>query len=335
MPAHLVPISRRQLLVGSAASMAALGQTRLFGDEAGANPDSWAMLSDTHLLSASSIGRHYSANKAAMDKRATVVAKNFDRAARQVKALPERPAGLILNGDCVHVGGRDEYDLLDDKFALLETIPIHVTMGNHDHRDDFTKAFRKRTKRDDRVLLENRHVSVLKSRHANFLLLDSLTMKTPNRPVKGPGILGEEQLEWFESVLDSESDRPTIVMFHHNIDPSKEYEERSGKRELIVESAGPFKGLDGGLEDSNQLLDLLQTKPHVKAVVTGHMHQFRIFKWRKVYFVSLPSVGYTFDAKEPVGWIQMQLREGGAALELQTLDRKHARHRTRVNLKWS
>ena len=47
-----------------------------------------------------------------MNKRATVVAENLDRATRQVNALSERPAGLILNGDCVHVGGRDEYDLL-------------------------------------------------------------------------------------------------------------------------------------------------------------------------------------------------------------------------------
>jgi 3',5'-cyclic AMP phosphodiesterase CpdA len=335
MPAHLIPISRRQFLAGSAGSIAALGQAQLFGDESIVNPDSWALLSDTHLLSASSIERHYAANKAAMDKRATVVAENFDRAARQVNALPQKPTGLIVNGDCVHVGGRDEYDLLASKFALLETIPIHVTMGNHDHRGDFTNAFRERTERDNRVLLENRHVSLLKSRHANFILLDSLTMQTPDRPVKGPGILGKEQLEWFESVLDSTSDKPAIVMFHHNIDPSDEYQKRAARKQLVVESASPFKGLAGGLEDSDQLLDLLQTKPHVKAVVTGHMHQFRVFKWRKVYFVSLPSVGYTFDAKEPVGWIRMQLKDGGAGLQLQTLDAKHARHQHPANLNWS
>jgi len=335
MPAHFLPISRRQFLAGSTAAVAAIGRAQLSGDESKANPDSWVLLSDTHLLSASSIARHYAANKAAMDKRATVVAENLDRAAKQVNALRELPAGLIVNGDCVHVGGREEYDLLGRKFSLLETIPIHVTMGNHDHRGDFANAFRERTKRDHRILLENRHVSLLKSRHANFVLLDSLTMQTPNRPVKGPGILGKEQLEWFESVVDSESDKPMIVMFHHNVDPSDKYQKGSSGKEVVVESAGQFRGLAGGLEDSDQFLELLKSKPHVKAVITGHMHQFRIFDWRGVFFVSLPSVGYTFDAKEPVGWIQMQLQEGGAALELQTLDTKHARHRTRANLVWS
>ncbi len=333
MPAHLLPVSRRQFLAGTAASLATLGQARLFGDES--DSDTWALLSDTHLLSATSISRHYSGNRAAMEKRAVVVSENFDRAARQVNSLPQKPAGLILNGDCVHVGGEDEYGLLADNFSLLRKVPIHVTMGNHDHRGDFASAFASEGTRDERVLLENRHVSVLESRHANFVLLDSLTMQNPAKPVKGPGILGPDQLEWFESILDTHPDKPGIVMFHHNIDPSDEYQKRSEEQRVIVESASPFKGLAGGLEDSDKLLDLLATKPHVKAVVTGHMHQFRIFKWRKLNFVSLPSVGYTFHADEPVGWLRMQLHEGGATLELQTLDPQHPRHRTEAQLVWS
>ena len=335
MPAHLLPISRRQFLAGSAASVAAISQARLSGDDSNANPDSWALLSDTHLLSESSITRHYARNKAAMDKRAGVVAENFGRAARQVHSLTVKPAGLILNGDCVHVGGKEEYGILAEKFGLIKELPIHVTMGNHDHRSDFAGAFDQQTKRGKRVLLENRHVSVLNSRHANFVLLDSLTMENPDKPVKGPGILGPDQLEWFESILDALSGKPAIVMFHHNIDPSDEYLKRSGRKQVIVKSASPFKGLSGGLEDSDRLLDLLAKKPHVKAVVTGHMHQFRIFKWRKLHFVSLPSVGYTFHTDEPVGWLSMQLRQDGVNLELQTLDTQHPRHRTQANLVWS
>ena len=38
-------------------------------------------------------------------------------------------------------------------------------------------------------------------------------------------------------------------MFHHNIDPSEDYQNRSSDKELVVESAGQFKGLGGGLED--------------------------------------------------------------------------------------
>jgi len=64
-------------------------------------------------------------------------------------------------------------------------------------------------------------------------------------------------------------------------------------------------------------------------------HQFRIFNWRQINFVSLPSVGYTFHADEPVGWLRMQLQEGGVTLELQTLDTNHVRHRTQAKLDWS
>ncbi|MEO2033782.1 MAG: metallophosphoesterase [Planctomycetaceae bacterium] len=334
MPAHLLPVSRRQFLAGSASAIASLGHSNLSAAEPDVNRDSWFVLSDTHLLSSRSIQQHYSGNKAAMQARATLVATNFERAARQVTAFPERPAGLILNGDCVHVGGREEYELLARKFALLQTIPIHVTMGNHDHRDNFSHTFRDRAD-TDRVLLEDRHVSVLKSRHANLVLLDSLTMQHPDRPVKGPGKLEQEQLEWFASVLDSTSDKPAIVMFHHNVDPSAALRKRSGDQNVIVPSSDPFRGLTGGLQDTDKFLDLLTTRPHVKAVFCGHIHQFRIFNWRNLHFVSLPPVGYTFGPKEAVGWIRMLLQDGGITLELQTLDSKHAQQGKRVELSWS
>jgi predicted phosphodiesterase len=270
-----------------------------------------------------------------MEKRATLVATNFERAARQVLASAERPAGLVLSGDCVHVGGKEEYELLARKLKLLDTIPIHVAMGNHDHRDNFSNVFREQTQSDDRLLLENRHVSVLKSQHANLVLLDSLTMQTPDRPVKGPGRLGKEQLAWFEAVLDSESDKPAVVVLHHNVNPSDEYRQRTGQENFIVPSADPFRGFTGGLEDTDRFLALLHARPHVKAVVFGHMHQFQIFKSRNVFFVSMPPVGYTFGPQEAVGWIRMLLKDNGATLEVQTLDTKHVRHQKRVDLRWS
>ena len=335
MPAHLVPISRRQFLAGSASTIAALGYSGLPGGDSQVNPDYWALLSDTHLLSAESIQRHYGNNQAAMENRATLVASNFERVARQVLALPEQPAGLILNGDCVHMGGREEYDLLARKLQLLETIPIHLAMGNHDHRENFSEVFQEQAQADDRILLEDRHVSLLKSRNANLVVLDSLTMQDPDRPVKGPGILGNEQLEWLESVLDSEPGKPTVVFMHHNINPGNDVRERSGEEQLIMESADPVRSFEHGLQDTDRLLELLLAKPHVKAVVFGHMHQLRISRRRKLFVVSLPPVGYTFGPKEAVGWVKMLLREDGATLQVQTLDTDHAHHQKTVDLDWS
>ncbi|MDP6718548.1 MAG: metallophosphoesterase, partial [Pirellulaceae bacterium] len=335
MPAHLLPVSRRRFLAASASAIAGLGHSDLLGSDSQVNPNSWALISDTHLLSQRSIDQHYDNNRTAMEKRATLVATNFERAARQVLASAERPAGLVLSGDCVHVGGKEEYELLARKLKLLDTIPIHVAMGNHDHRDNFSNVFREQTQSDDRLLLENRHVSVLKSQHANLVLLDSLTMQTPDRPVKGPGRLGKEQLAWFEAVLDSESDKPAVVVLHHNVNPSDEYRQRTGQENFIVPSADPFRGFTGGLEDTDRFLALLHARPHVKAVVFGHMHQFQIFKSRNVFFVSMPPVGYTFGPQEAVGWIRMLLKDNGATLEVQTLDTKHVRHQKRVDLRWS
>ncbi|MBP86590.1 MAG: hypothetical protein CMJ64_07740 [Planctomycetaceae bacterium] len=335
MPAHLLPVSRRRFLAASASTVAALGHSDLLGSDSQVNPNAWALLSDTHLLSQRSIDLHYDNNRTAMEKRATLVATNFERTARQVLASVETPAGLVLSGDCVHVGGKEEYELLARKLALLETIPIHLAMGNHDHRDNFSNVFREQTQSDDRVLLENRHVSVLKSQHANLVLLDSLTMQNADRPVKGPGRLGKKQLAWFEAVLDSQSDKPAVVILHHNVNPSDEYRQRTGEEDFIVSSADPFRGFKGGLEDTDRFLALLHARPHVKAVVFGHMHQFQIFKSRKTFFISMPPVGYTFGPKEAVGWIRMLLRDSGVTLEVQTLDTEHARHQQRIDLSWS
>ncbi len=331
MPAHLLPLSRRRFLTASAAALAA-GPSALIGAEPQANPDTWALLSDTHLLSADSIRRHYSSSRAAREKRAADASRNFDTAAWQANRTT--PAGMLLDGDCVHVGGRGEYAQLAAKFDLFKDTPIHVTMGNHDQRDDFSQAFRERTT-GDRALLENRHVSIVESRRADFVLLDSLTMDKPRSPVKGPGVLGKEQLKWLEAALDSEPDKPAIVMFHHNITPGAAYQNRFGAAEVVVPSSSPFEGLGGGLEDTDALLDLIQSKPRVKAVVTGHMHQFRILKWRGIHFISLPAVGYTFHAAEPTGWALMKLHEGGTSVELRTLDAKHKRNRTKADLGWS
>ena len=91
MPTHLLSLSRRKFLAGTISSMA-LAPSGLPGAATPANPDLWALFSDTHLLSAESIHRHYRAQKAAREKRSLAVAQNFDRFAAQVKALPSLAA---------------------------------------------------------------------------------------------------------------------------------------------------------------------------------------------------------------------------------------------------
>jgi hypothetical protein len=45
-------------------------------------------------------------------------------------------------------------------------------------------------------------------------------------------------------------------------------------------------------------------------------------------------VAYPFRAADPVGWVQCQLGDDGARLELRSIDEKHPAHGQKVELAW-
>ena len=71
-------------------------------------------------------------------------------------------------------------------------------------------SFNRRTQRR-KPTLQSLHVSVAKTRHANFFLLDSLkeTMVTQ-------GTVGRQQMNWLARTLDEHSDKAAIIVTHHN-----------------------------------------------------------------------------------------------------------------------
>src|SRR4030095_10516870 len=92
----------------------------------------WALLSDTHLA----------ANRELM-ARGINMTEHFISVSRDVMAQPKRPAGVIITGDCAFNSGEAaDYAVLTDLLQPLraEQLPIHLALGNHDHRDRFWEA---------------------------------------------------------------------------------------------------------------------------------------------------------------------------------------------------
>jgi len=86
---------------------------------------------------------------------------------------------------------------------------LHLTLGNHDNRDEFFRAFNdfpSITKFRD-----HRHNDVIELPQARLLLLDSLK----NTPA-APGLLGGEQIDWLLKEADSDLKKPVVVVAHHN-----------------------------------------------------------------------------------------------------------------------
>ncbi|HEY7153994.1 MAG TPA: metallophosphoesterase [Gemmataceae bacterium] len=299
MPFHLAPVSRRRFLASSlAAGLGVLSWRPARGEERAKGADHWILLADTHIA----------ANRDAVN-RGVKMADNLQRVVAAVTALEPRPAGLVLNGDlALQKGESGDYRLFAELLRPLSDahVPVHLTLGNHDDRDNFRKG----VARAARSPLGSRHVSIVETARANWFLLDSL-----DKVAKTPGTLGEEQLKWLGKALDAHASKPALVVVHH--DPQwKPVEKRSG------------------LVDTERLFAELTPRKQVKALIFGHTHNWHRDKKDGIHLINLPPVAYVFQKDAPNGWVDVRLRDGGAVLKLHALDPKHKQNGETLELAW-
>ncbi len=300
MPLHLPPISRRRFLASSlAAGVGILTWREAPGQEPSGDANRWVLLADSHLA----------ADRDRVE-RGVKMADNFGRVVSTVAALNPKPAGVVLNGDAAFLKGEPgDYALLGELLKPLADarIPVHLTLGNHDHRENFRAGL---IRGMDRTPLMSRHVSVLETARANWFLLDSL-----DRVNGTPGELGREQLAWLAQALDARPGKPALVVLHH--DP---------------QWSAPAQR--SGLVDTESLFAVLVPRKHVKVVFFGHTHRWRRERHEGIHLINLPPVAYLFDKVSPNGWVDLRLPEGGAVLTLHAFDPQHRQNGETVELAW-
>jgi 3',5'-cyclic AMP phosphodiesterase CpdA len=233
---------------------------------------------------------------------------NLAQACSEVQELSPRPTAVFIDGDlAVTAGTTEDYATLVQSLEPLRKhgLPIHLALGNHDHRGRFWEAL---SKGDQARTVDDRHVLVVPARLANWFVLDSL-----DETNKTPGVLGDAQLAWLAAALDQRADKPALVMVHHNPDDRPK---------------------PGGLVETKALLELLAARRHVKALIFGHTHDWKLAQHEGIHLVNLPPVAYAFAATKPSGWVDCQLYESGAKLILACLNHEHAQHRQVVDLAW-
>jgi len=301
MPLHLTPHSRREFLRRSL--LAGAGLLTIPARRAAAaktNPDRWALLSDPHIA----------ADPAAVIRNVHL-ADHLRAVVAEIGALATPPAGVFINGDCaLDRGLAGDYGTMTELLKPLPAagVPVHLTLGNHDDREVFWTALQDAKTAASPVA--GKHLSVVESPRANWFLLDSL--EVTNRT---PGRLGDEQRAWLIEALDARADKPALVMLHHNpisLDAAKK----------------------PGLLDTPQLLELLLPRRHVKTVFFGHTHVWRQFEQEGLHLINLPAVAYPFKPAELTGWVDCQLRDGGATLEPRAHDSQNPAHGKAVELTW-
>ncbi len=305
MPIILPPVARRQFIKGSLA----LGGTTFTASSSLAkaadhfarlDQNRVALLADTHISADPNLsypGTKWPGSPVGEDEHEKVnMAQCLTEAAKSVTALNPRPAHLIVNGDCAMGRGTEaEYKEL---LRLLEPIraagiTVHVTIGNHDNRENLWKLIPFLKKEQMGI-----QAGVIELPHANLLLLDS----------GRKGILGDKQLNWLAQELDGRSEKPALVFGHFNPYPNR------GVR--------PIKGMS----DGPSLLTLLAKRKHARAYLYGHTHEWQQDQRDHLQLINQPAVSYYFGKGHAHGWLDMKLTEKSADLELRCIDPKHLQH---------
>ncbi|MBC7785277.1 MAG: metallophosphoesterase [Burkholderiales bacterium] len=313
MPMTIRPVTRRSFLQMTAAGAGALMASRLWADVRPlTDANRFALFSDTHI----------NADPLTISRRCNM-ADQLNTAVRQVLALDATPAAVLINGDCAHqTGEAGDYVQLLKLTAPLSNggLPVCCALGNHDQRDRFWQADRTNGDRaGSQRLAEDRQMLLIKSPHANWIVLDTLDV-----PRAVPGRVGEAQLRLLERTLDDprHASTPTLIMMHHNPEPTAD-----------PAATQPAKGVIGVL-DTKPLFDVLLRRKHVKAVFFGHTHKWERSAIEGMHLVNLPAIGYPFAETQPTGWIDFRIAEKGAKGTLVCIDPKFPKAGETIDLAW-
>ncbi len=296
MPIHL-SATRREFLIAAGAGLVAWPLRGLANDVA---PDVVYLLNDTH------IGEKHPPD--------SPVPSHLRQVIDELLALEQRPACVLINGDlALKDGQRGDYEHFARLIQPLQSakIDLHLTLGNHDHRERFYEILKEQ--RPEMPPVESRHISVVETRFVNFVLLDSLQETMVTR-----GVIGGEQLHWLTQALDQGPDKPALVVAHHN--------PRLG---------GDPLHFPGGLVDSTELWEVLAPRRHVKAYVHGHIHHRSFAEHDGIHIINTPATSYVGNPElSTTGWTVAKFDAAGVTLTTRTNLAEHPWNEATKRLEW-
>jgi len=289
-------LSRRQFLsAGLALAGGALSVSprRAFSESAGSRNEilRLALLSDTHTP-------HNPDNRFG----GLYPYRNLQEAVGRISSV--MPDGLVVTGDVARLtGNAGSYENFKKLLAPISQRPIHLALGNHDHRNNFLRAFENYT--GDAEQVEGKHVVTADTSPLRLILLDSLLWVN-----LFPGQLGKAQRLWLQAYLKACDDRPTILFVHHTIN--------DGANDLM---------------DARKLIDIIRPAKKVKAVMFGHSHACSFSQIHGIHLINVPALGFNFSDRQPVGWIDARLTAKGGEFTVRAIagNRRLDGHVRRLN----
>lgn len=178
-------------------------------------------------------------------------------------------AFVLVAGDLADRGEVEAYRLLKARLADL-SLPVHLTLGNHDDRMAFLSVFG--TALDDP---KGRVSCVVDQGGHRIILLDT------SEPGLIGGLLCEGRQGWLADRLAEAADRPVIIVQHHHANP------------LWV----PVDSIN--LADPEGYVALLKRHDDIRHVIAGHVHMPTSGVWRGIPMSTLSGSHYAVSPHVP------------------------------------
>ncbi len=252
----------------------------------------WALLADPHV-SSDPLKTHFGFSPD----------QNFRKAVEQVAAAS--PDAAFVAGDISWLEGLPE-DYAHFKTSvnpLARRVPTCLTVGNHDSRENFLRAFQSGFTTEPHAA---KTLTILEQPPIRMVILDSLY-----RTDVVPGLLGKAQRQWLVRFLEQSAKLPTFLCVHHPLDDE-----------------------DGSLLDGGRLLTLIHPFRQVKAIFHGHDHVYRLEKFGGLHIVGLPALAFPFEESGACGWIEARLTVRGGDFRSHTIAGRANERPGTVRLEW-
>ncbi len=200
--------------------------------------------------------------------------ENLVRAVAAINGLEPLPLALVVSGDLVERGARDEYERLATVLATAR-MPWWLMPGNHDDRDALCAVFPSCASARGSWGVQ----CAVDLPPLRLLLLDSLVPGTP------AGLLSAASLDWLEDRLAQSPTTPTVVFVHHP---------------PALTGLAHFDR--SGLGNGDALAAVITRHRQVVRVASGHIHRSLACGWAGTTLTVCPSTAHQFA---------LDLRESG------------------------
>jgi len=182
---------------------------------------------------------------------------------------------LLITGDLSHNGTLSSYQVLQNILTPIKS-RIVVLSGNHDQIDNLNQVFSEQL--ISKFSLGNWEIVTINSTQAS----------------KSSGHISKQALDQLDQDLKNSNAKYNIVTLHHP----------------IVSMQSDWDD-SLSLENADELFNVMNKYPKIKAVLWGHAHQAREFNNNGVTLISCPSTALQYDNETRIGFNHYILHDNG------------------------